>query len=49
MNMLNIKDALREFLKANNEGITEDQIQSNSRMIALQQAYAAKQISLTRT
>jgi hypothetical protein len=42
------KDALREFLKANNEGITEDQIQSNSRMIALQQAYAAKQISLTK-
>jgi hypothetical protein len=41
--------ALREFLKANNEGITEDQIQSNARMIALQQAYAAKQISLTTT
>jgi hypothetical protein len=40
--------ALREFLKANNEGITEDQIQSNARMIALQQAYAAKQISLTK-
>jgi hypothetical protein len=38
--------ALREFLKANNEGITEDQIQSNARMIALQKAYAAKQISL---
>jgi hypothetical protein len=38
--------ALREFLKANNEGITEDQIQNNARMIALQQAYAAKQISL---
>ena len=40
------QQALREFLKANNEGITEDQIQSNARMIALQQAYAAKQISL---
>lgn len=38
--------ALREFLKANNEGITEDQIQNNARMIRLQQAYAAKQISL---
>lgn len=40
------QQALREFLKANNEGITEDQIQSNARMIALQQAYTAKQISL---
>jgi hypothetical protein len=40
------REAIREFLKANNEGITEDQIQSNVRMIALQQAYAAKQISL---
>jgi hypothetical protein len=40
------QQALREFLKANNEGITEDQIQNNARMIALQQAYAAKQISL---
>jgi hypothetical protein len=38
--------ALREFLMANNEGITEDQIQNNARMIALQKAYAAKQISL---
>jgi hypothetical protein len=40
--------ALREFLMANNEGITEDQIQSNARMIALQKAYAAKQISLAK-
>ncbi len=40
------QEALREFLRANNEGITEDQIENNARMIDLQKSYTAKQIKL---
>jgi len=39
---VNAREALREKLKQNNEGITEDQIQNHSDMLQLEEAYQKK-------